>query len=181
MIFGTRNNAKGERAFLCRKPHRSFSGQATAGEARGARWRGARWASNALSRSGWARPTSGRSQDWLKFQNPAVPAVRREAEGDWGRAAGADGSASVSDRLLARVLSMCAPCLLEWLALAGLEPLPPSSHIQRLGFCSRVSSTRRYPHKKWGQSKTRTGHRRVHRPQWSKNSSRRSATRVDHG
>jgi ATP-dependent DNA ligase len=28
---------------------------------------------------------SGRSPDWLKFKNPAAPAVRREAEEDWGR------------------------------------------------------------------------------------------------
>jgi len=27
---------------------------------------------------------SGRSPDWLKFKNPAVPAVKREAEEDWG-------------------------------------------------------------------------------------------------
>jgi hypothetical protein len=45
----------------------------------------------------------------------------------------------------APVLSMCAPCPLEWLALAGLERFPPSSHIQRLGFCSRASSTRDTP------------------------------------
>jgi ATP-dependent DNA ligase len=28
---------------------------------------------------------SGRSPDWLKFKNPQAPAVRREAEKDWGR------------------------------------------------------------------------------------------------
>jgi ATP-dependent DNA ligase len=28
---------------------------------------------------------SGRSKDWLKMKNPAAPAVRREAEEDWGR------------------------------------------------------------------------------------------------
>jgi hypothetical protein len=28
---------------------------------------------------------SGRSCDWLKFKNPAAPAVKREAEKDWGR------------------------------------------------------------------------------------------------
>jgi bifunctional non-homologous end joining protein LigD len=28
---------------------------------------------------------SGRSSDWLKFKNPAAPAVRREAEEEWGR------------------------------------------------------------------------------------------------
>jgi bifunctional non-homologous end joining protein LigD len=32
-----------------------------------------------------SRYRSGRSPDWLKFKNPAAPAVRREAEGDWGR------------------------------------------------------------------------------------------------
>jgi bifunctional non-homologous end joining protein LigD len=28
---------------------------------------------------------SGRSPDWLKFNNPEAPAVKREAEEDWGR------------------------------------------------------------------------------------------------
>jgi hypothetical protein len=28
---------------------------------------------------------SGRSKDWLKFKNPVAPAVKREAEEDWGR------------------------------------------------------------------------------------------------
>jgi ATP-dependent DNA ligase len=28
---------------------------------------------------------SGRSRDWLKMKNPNAPAVRREAEEDWGR------------------------------------------------------------------------------------------------
>jgi ATP-dependent DNA ligase len=28
---------------------------------------------------------SGRSPDWLKFKNPVAPAVKREAEEDWGR------------------------------------------------------------------------------------------------
>ena len=32
-----------------------------------------------------SRYRSGRSSDWLKFKNPAAPAVRREAEEDWGR------------------------------------------------------------------------------------------------
>jgi hypothetical protein len=27
----------------------------------------------------------GRSPDWLKFKNPEAPAVKREAEEDWGR------------------------------------------------------------------------------------------------
>ena len=27
---------------------------------------------------------SGRSPDWLKFKNPAAPAVRREGEEEWG-------------------------------------------------------------------------------------------------
>jgi bifunctional non-homologous end joining protein LigD len=27
---------------------------------------------------------SGRSPDWLKMKNPAAPAVKREAEEDWG-------------------------------------------------------------------------------------------------
>jgi ATP-dependent DNA ligase len=28
---------------------------------------------------------SGRSKDWLKFKNPDAPAVKREAEEDWGK------------------------------------------------------------------------------------------------
>jgi ATP-dependent DNA ligase len=32
-----------------------------------------------------SRYRSGRSPDWLKFKNPAAPAVGREAEEDWGR------------------------------------------------------------------------------------------------
>jgi bifunctional non-homologous end joining protein LigD len=32
-----------------------------------------------------SRYRSGRSKDWLKFKNPAAPAVTREAEEDWGK------------------------------------------------------------------------------------------------
>jgi bifunctional non-homologous end joining protein LigD len=32
-----------------------------------------------------SRYRSGRSKDWLKFKNPNAPAVRREAEEDWGK------------------------------------------------------------------------------------------------
>ena len=32
-----------------------------------------------------SRCRSDRSPDWLKFKNPAAPAVKREAEEDWGR------------------------------------------------------------------------------------------------
>jgi hypothetical protein len=32
-----------------------------------------------------SRYRSGRSKDWLKFKNPAAPAVKREAEEDWAR------------------------------------------------------------------------------------------------
>jgi hypothetical protein len=28
---------------------------------------------------------SGRTKDWLKFKNPEAPAVRREAEEEWGK------------------------------------------------------------------------------------------------
>jgi bifunctional non-homologous end joining protein LigD len=31
-----------------------------------------------------SRYRSGRSPDWLKFKNPAAPAVKRKAEEDWG-------------------------------------------------------------------------------------------------
>jgi bifunctional non-homologous end joining protein LigD len=33
-----------------------------------------------------SRFVSGRTRDWLKMKNPDAPAVRREAEEDWGRA-----------------------------------------------------------------------------------------------
>ena len=32
-----------------------------------------------------SRYRSGRSPDWLKFKNPDAPAVKREAEEDWGQ------------------------------------------------------------------------------------------------
>jgi len=32
-----------------------------------------------------SRYRSGRSPDWRKFKNPAAPAVKREAEEEWGR------------------------------------------------------------------------------------------------
>jgi len=32
-----------------------------------------------------SRYRSGRSPDWLKFKNPAAPAVKREADEDWGK------------------------------------------------------------------------------------------------
>ena len=31
------------------------------------------------------RYRSGRTSDWLKFKNPEAPAVKREAEEEWGR------------------------------------------------------------------------------------------------
>jgi bifunctional non-homologous end joining protein LigD len=37
-----------------------------------------------------SRYRSGRSKDWLKFKNPDAPAVKREAEEDWGKEDGAD-------------------------------------------------------------------------------------------
>jgi ATP-dependent DNA ligase len=51
------------------------------------------WSSSTPARGGWgivskrlgSRYRSGRSPDWLKFKNPAGPAVKREAEEDWGR------------------------------------------------------------------------------------------------
>jgi bifunctional non-homologous end joining protein LigD len=32
-----------------------------------------------------SRYTSGRTRNWLKMKNPAAPAVKREAEEDWGK------------------------------------------------------------------------------------------------
>jgi ATP-dependent DNA ligase len=31
-----------------------------------------------------SRYVSGRSKDWLKLKNPAAPAMKREADKDWG-------------------------------------------------------------------------------------------------
>jgi ATP-dependent DNA ligase len=39
-----------------------------------------------------SRYVSGRSTDWLKFKNPDAPAVRREAEEDWGKGNGNNGA-----------------------------------------------------------------------------------------
>ena len=52
----------------------------------------ARWCSTRLqdgregivSKRLGSRYRSGRSPDWLKFKNPEAPAVKREAEEDWG-------------------------------------------------------------------------------------------------
>jgi bifunctional non-homologous end joining protein LigD len=40
-----------------------------------------------------SRYVSGRSRDWLKFKNPSHPAVKREAEEDWGK-----GGMAMKDR-----------------------------------------------------------------------------------
>ena len=37
-----------------------------------------------------SRYKSGRTRDWLKFKNQEAPAVKREAEEDWGRGGGGD-------------------------------------------------------------------------------------------
>jgi len=43
-------------------------------------------------KASWKRPgspyRSGRSPDWLKMKNPEAPAVKREAEEDWGKGRG---------------------------------------------------------------------------------------------
>ena len=36
-----------------------------------------------VSKRNGSRYRSGRSPDWLKFQNPEAPAVKREAEEEW--------------------------------------------------------------------------------------------------
>ena len=38
-----------------------------------------------VSKRSDSRYRSGRSPDWIKSKNPSAPAVRREAEEDWGR------------------------------------------------------------------------------------------------
>jgi hypothetical protein len=39
-------------------------------------------------RLGLKQEGAGRSPDWLKMKNPEAPAVKREAEEDWGRERG---------------------------------------------------------------------------------------------
>jgi len=43
-----------------------------------------------------SRYRSGRSPDWLKFKNPNAPAVKREAEEDWGSLTSYLGTNSLS-------------------------------------------------------------------------------------
>jgi bifunctional non-homologous end joining protein LigD len=43
------------------------------------------WLEGIVSKRLGSRYCSGRSPDWLKMKNPAAPAVRREAEEEWGR------------------------------------------------------------------------------------------------
>ena len=38
-----------------------------------------------VSKRRGSRYRSGRTKDWLKFKNPDAPAVKREAEENWGR------------------------------------------------------------------------------------------------
>ena len=38
-----------------------------------------------VSKRSGSRYVSGRSSDWIKLKNPDSPAVKREAEEDWGR------------------------------------------------------------------------------------------------
>jgi ATP dependent DNA ligase domain len=45
-----------------------------------------------------SRYRSGRSADWLKFKNPDAPAVRREAEEDWGEGAAVTVEAVASSK-----------------------------------------------------------------------------------
>jgi bifunctional non-homologous end joining protein LigD len=44
-----------------------------------------RGAEGIVSKRLGSRYRSGRSPDWLKFKNPEAPAVKREAEEEWGR------------------------------------------------------------------------------------------------
>jgi hypothetical protein len=41
---------------------------------------------------------SGRSPDWLKFKNPAAPAVKREAEEEWSGRSGTTKNAQIPSR-----------------------------------------------------------------------------------
>jgi hypothetical protein len=50
-----------------------------------ARLAGAAAPANIVSKRLGSRYRSGRSKDWLKFKNPNAPAVKREAEEDWGK------------------------------------------------------------------------------------------------
>jgi ATP-dependent DNA ligase len=45
----------------------------------------ATWSSGIVSKRLGSRYSPGRCRDWLKFKNPAAPAVRREATEGWER------------------------------------------------------------------------------------------------
>jgi ATP-dependent DNA ligase len=45
----------------------------------------ARWGEGIVSKRLGSRYVSGRTRDWLKMKNPEAPAVKREAEEEWGR------------------------------------------------------------------------------------------------
>ena len=50
------------------------------------RFRGShRFGCRIVSKRLGSRYRSGLSPDWLKFKNPEAPAVKREAEEDWGQ------------------------------------------------------------------------------------------------
>ena len=60
-----------------------------------------------------SRYRSGRSPDWLKFKNPDAPAVKREAEEDWGASLfGFAAFASRSNSIL--VTSACSSAIRLW-------------------------------------------------------------------
>ena len=43
------------------------------------------WLEGMVSKQKDSRYRSGRPPDWIKSKNPDAPAMRREAEEDWGR------------------------------------------------------------------------------------------------
>ena len=64
--FGSTNTWRTRRAPLCSKHACKMGLEGIVSKRLGSRYR------------------SGRSPDWLKFKNPDAPAVKREAEEDWG-------------------------------------------------------------------------------------------------
>jgi bifunctional non-homologous end joining protein LigD len=98
---------------------------------------------------------SGRSPDWLKFKNPAAPAVKREAEEDWGQQSRQSSSRSLDcvwDCCLLR--SSCrSDCSNSWTKspCASGDVLPTAPAARPTGSSSRTPAVKREAEQDWGK------------------------------
>jgi hypothetical protein len=76
-----------------------------------------------------SRYRSGRSPDWLKFKNPAAPAVKREAQEEWGSRRWSNGHALKLQRGLPPMASKTQKTLS---LLFGPSPGGPPKAIARI-------------------------------------------------